>query len=394
MLERRILSKFLPENFDQLEQFISIDFCSSMISRSSTVNYRLKQLKIIQESKRSWLDIYLRACIWKIQEHDQHYQSEVVQLEQGLNNSGSRPETNLLPSLHLYMAQRCHRLKEEIYLQMTYFHATLRRRRQLSAVSKHMVGVSSQVMLDVHPRHHDLNDIECEYLSRGNMTLLLTQRSILRTNLLSFLFLGGNYIRPNRTILRPYSERKKLVQEQHDEIMKKIVEHLSTHCRSLRSTSPLFKQFSQRLHACLTLRYMTPLPRIDQLRAKQEREIVKSIRRKLKKGKLVLRQSDKGGNLYVGRKSLFEEKATAYRTSTGAYEELSTNPLEEILSKVTRLLNDLHMKTKVLSAKQYKRMIPTRKDVRLAYMYFNPKTHKVSTRINRSSFFSFFLLLT
>ena len=160
--------------------------------------------------------------------------------------------------------------------------------------------------------------------------------------------------------------------------MKQIVEHLPTQCRSLPATSPLFKQFSQRLHACLTHRYMTPLPHGDQRRAKQEREVVKTIRCKLKKEKLVLRQSDKSGNLYVGQKSSFEQKATAYRLTTGAYEELSSNPLEEILSKVTRLLNDLHMKTKNLSAKQYKKMIRTRKDVRLAHMYFNPKTHKVS----------------
>ena len=199
----------------------------------------------------------------------------------------------------------------------------------------------------------------------------------------SFIFdfrvsIGGNYIRPNRTVLRPYSEREKLVQKEHDEIMKKTVKHLSKTCPSLPSTSPPFKQFSQRLHACLSLRYMTPLPYVDQIRAKQEREIVKSIRQKLKKANLILRESDKDGNLYVGQAAAFEQKAIEYRTKTGAYVELSYNPLEEILVKVTRLLNDLHMKTKDLSAKQYKTMIPTRNEVKLAHMYFNPKTHKVS----------------
>jgi len=206
--------------------------------------------------------------------------------------------------------------------------------------------------------------------------------------------LGGSYIQPNRTSLLPYSERKKLVQKEHDKIMKKFKEFLPKKCPSLPSTSSsLFKQFSQRLHACLTLRYMTPLPYMDQIRAKQEREIVKSIRRKLKKGKLILRESDKSGNLYIGQKSVFEQKATEYRQQTDAYEELSSNPLEEILIKVTRLLNDLHMTTKDLQAKQYKKMIPTRKDVKLAYMYFNPKTHKVSILIIKlfSFFFIFFL---
>ena len=124
------------------------------------------------------------------------------------------------------------------------------------------------------------------------MTLLFLRKSLI---LILLFYLGGSYIRPNRTILRPYSERKKLIQDEHDKIMKKFKESLPKKCPSLPSTSPLFKQFSQRLHACLTLRYMTPIPYVDQIRAKQERKIVKSIRRKLKKGKLILRESDKSG---------------------------------------------------------------------------------------------------
>jgi hypothetical protein len=100
---------------------------------------------------------------------------------------------------------------------------------------------------------------------------------------------------------------------------------------------------------------MTPVSYMDQIRAKQEREIVKSIRRKLRKRKLILRENDKDGNLYISQATAFEQKAIEYRTKTGAYKELSYNPLEEILIKVTRLLNDLHMKTKYLSAKQYKK---------------------------------------
>ena len=73
----------------------------------------------------------------------------------------------------------------------------------------------------------------------------------------------------------------------------------------------------------------------------------------------------------------FEEKAADYRLKTGAYEELSSSPIEEILSKVTRLLNDLHAKPSQLSSAQYKKMIPSRLTVELAYMYYNPKTHKV-----------------
>ena len=141
--------------------------------------------------------------------------------------------------------------------------------------------------------------------------IILLEMRIILFEILLQLILDRSYIRPNRTILRPYSERKKLIQDEHDKIMKKLKESLLEKCPSLPATSHLFKQFSQRLHACLTLRYMTPIPYVDQIRAKQERKIVKSIRRKLKKGNLILRESDKSGNLYVGQKSVFEQKAVA-----------------------------------------------------------------------------------
>lgn len=156
----------------------------------------------------------------------------------------------------------------------------------------------------------------------------------------------------------------------------KVRSWLSEKCH-LDTRSILFKQFSERLHACLTHSYMKPLPFIEQVRAQCDLKTMKSIRRKLKKHKLLLRETDKGGNLYVGPISEFEEKAAEYRQKTGAYEELLSSPIEELLSKVTRLLNDLHMKTKQLTPKQYKQMIPTRLNVELAYMYYNPKTHKV-----------------
>ncbi|CAF1418091.1 unnamed protein product [Adineta steineri] len=288
----------------------------------------------------------------KIQQYDQHYQYEFIQLKQCLNNTTE--STELLQSIQTYLTHRNNRLKQEIYLEMNYFERKLtRRRHQYSSKTKQMIGVSPEVILDVHHDHLELNSVECEYLCRG-----------------------GSYIRPNRTILHPYAARKELVQKEHDKMLKKTKDFLTKSCRSIPYTSPLFKQFSERLHTCLTLHYMTPIPYKDHARATQEREIVKSIRRKLKRNKLILRECDKSGNLYVSEKSVFEQKATEYRIQTGAYEELSSNPLEDILMRVTRLINDLHAKIKDLSPKQFGKMKPLRKNVRLAHMYFNPKTHK------------------
>jgi len=114
----------------------------------------------------------------------------------------------------------------------------------------------------------------------------------------------------------------------------------------------------------------------DEIRARQELDLVKSIRRKLAKFELVLRQTDKSLVFHIGQAKDYERKATEYRTKTGAYLELSSNPLNEILDKVTHLLKDLRAKKQIL-AWQYKKMMPDRRKVKLGHMYFLPKSHKV-----------------
>ena len=167
MLEQRILAKILPENFDQLQLFITSDLVSPIIADdSSSVKYQLKYLKILQEAKRNWLEIYVWVYILKIQEYDRHSQQEFVRLEQCLSHSTEI--TDILQSVQAYMNHRKSRLQEEIYLQMNYYHTTLVRRRQRSSLVQQMIGVSPEVILDVHHHHHDLNALEYEYLSRGD----------------------------------------------------------------------------------------------------------------------------------------------------------------------------------------------------------------------------------
>ncbi|CAF5179773.1 unnamed protein product, partial [Rotaria magnacalcarata] len=121
---------------------------------------------------------------------------------------------------------------------------------------------------------------------------------------------------------------------------------------------------------------MASLPFIGHVHALRDLKTMKLIRRKLKKSQLLLRETNKGGNFYVAHINEFEEKAVEYRMKIGAYEELSSSLIEDILSKVTRLLNDLHVKTNQFSFQQYKKMIPSRLTVELAFMYYNPKTDK------------------
>ena len=160
--------------------------------------------------------------------------------------------------------------------------------------------------------------------------------------------------------------------------MKKMTDFLLKKHRMLRSL-PIFKQYTKNLHDCLTVRYMAPLSFIDQIRARQEFHIAKSIRRKLKKRKLILRQTDKSNVLHIGQASDYEQKVIEYRTKTHAYIELSSNPFDDVFYKVIRLLNKLtSTKPKLINEYQKSKIIPVRDKTELAYQYFIPKSHKVT----------------
>ncbi|CAF1459935.1 unnamed protein product [Adineta steineri] len=147
---------------------------------------------------------------------------------------------------------------------------------------------------------------------------------------------------------------------------------------NLPLTSPLYKMYSDRLRTYLLQRYMTPLPLIDQLRARRELKLVKSIQRKLKKYKLILRETDKSSVFHIGYAIDYKQKATKYRQDTGAYEELNVNPFNETIYNVTRALNQLKTMSKI-AEHQRMNMIPVREKTQLAYMYFLPKSHKKET---------------
>jgi hypothetical protein len=141
-------------------------------------------------------------------------------------------------------------------------------------------------------------------------------------------------------------------------------------------TSPLYKLYFDRLRIYLLDLYISPLPLIDQIRARRELRLVRSIRRKLVKYKLLLRQTDKSGVLHIGHACDYERKAAKYRQETGAYEELQENPFSDIIVNATHLLNQMQA-TKKISEAQRLKMTPTRHKTHLAYMYFLPKPHKV-----------------
>ena len=91
---------------------------------------------------------------------------------------------------------------------------------------------------------------------------------------------------------------------------------------------------------------------------------------------LILRVCDKGGGLHIMTKTDYERKGEEFRSTTNAYQELSYNPLGELLINVMNALNNLKNR-KQLSLYVYNRLTPKLNSIKQSYMYFNPKAHKV-----------------
>jgi hypothetical protein len=160
------------------------------------------------------------------------------------------------------------------------------------------------------------------------------------------------------------------------DIKNKVTEQLTKYCRRAPPKAML-DRYEELLENRLRLRFMAPLSFADQMRAQREYELVKSIRGKLRKEQLILRVRDKGGGLHLSTKLDYERKAEEYRRQTNAYEELSYNPLEELLTNVTNALKELRDSNQ-LPIYRYNALVPKPDAVKQAYMYLNPKAHKVN----------------
>ncbi|CAF5196910.1 unnamed protein product, partial [Rotaria magnacalcarata] len=146
MLEIRIHCKFLPPNFDHLENFISsIDYLP-LNNNTKIIEIKNKRYKMIQETKRQWLNYFLNIYEIKIQEYEQQYQNEFIQLESLLSNNNDK---TMLNNIKEYINNRINRLKKDIYDKMASFRRIILQNRQRSSSTKNVIGVSPEPYLDL-----------------------------------------------------------------------------------------------------------------------------------------------------------------------------------------------------------------------------------------------------
>ena len=187
---------------------------------------------------------------------------------------------------------------------------------------------------------------------------------------------GPAFIRLNQSIFRPEYQQKIEIKKEHKDITEKVKKHLTSTPHCIPLTSPYFKKYSNDLLNYLNHCYFSPVPYKDQIQSREQIQITSKIRQKIKQHHLILRQTDKGHNFYIGSAVEFEKKVETFFQDTNAFIELSENPFDEIKNKVIELLYKLREKQSI-SKEQYDKMMFDRNKCELAHLYFNPKTHKV-----------------
>ena len=140
-----------------------------MIKDNIAVEFKQKRCKIIQEAKRTWLNMYIDVYESKIQEYEHQYQQDLDLFElNSLNHVYHYNETTtpLFNSFNNYINHRINTMKQEIYYDKlpVYRRQLLRFRRRLESTKK-MVTVSPKVMIDLI--YHPFTANQLAYLSKG-----------------------------------------------------------------------------------------------------------------------------------------------------------------------------------------------------------------------------------
>jgi hypothetical protein len=169
MLETRVLHKFLPHNFDQLQNFISPITYVPLNNEQKTIQCNNKHYQIIQAAKRIWLDIFFSAHEIKLQKYDEQYQEVLLQLDSLLLSNTRIDNRTLFNQINQYMTYRTKQLQKEICHKMSSFRGKVLHHRQCSAVTKTSIDVAPEPFLD--RISNPFNKREWNYLSLGKILL-------------------------------------------------------------------------------------------------------------------------------------------------------------------------------------------------------------------------------
>ena len=85
------------------------------------IQFKNQRYKIVQEAKRQWLNISLNVYEIKIQEYQQEYQYQLIELETQLLNSAILNSSLVYNHVDEYLNYQTEKLKRNIYSESVCF---------------------------------------------------------------------------------------------------------------------------------------------------------------------------------------------------------------------------------------------------------------------------------
>ena len=161
LLEIRVYSKFLPQEYDQLEEMLTFDTClpSNNNNPLERIQIQNQHFKIIQEAKRQWLNLSMSIYELELQTYEQKYQETLNELHINLQNELCFSQINE------YMIRQTKELKQQIINKIPAYRRKLLRNYQRSSSKQTTIGISPEPYLDL--LSNPFNKHEWHYLSLG-----------------------------------------------------------------------------------------------------------------------------------------------------------------------------------------------------------------------------------
>lgn len=165
MLEQRILCKLLPRNFDSLDHLITCQIYKPLISDMTSIEFKNQHDKIVQQVKRTWLNIYFNAYEAKIQEYEHQYNEQLHIFQLQFECKDNVSWIAALNSIKTYLSNRKNRMRKQIYVNMSNYRKKLLNYRKRSSKAKKTIDVSPTPIFYLFC--NPFNDQERACLSKG-----------------------------------------------------------------------------------------------------------------------------------------------------------------------------------------------------------------------------------
>ncbi|CAF4187077.1 unnamed protein product, partial [Adineta steineri] len=367
-LEVRILCRILPKSINELDRLIPANHLSStntnLPNNNSVYELIKNQQKMIREYKRQLLAKNFEEYESTIEEIEFQFQKELFQLESELSYNIDDNEQINTNTNHLVNV-----INNYLHCQTT---------RQMRALRYNETIFRYKLLHPSHPRSSKSN-YKNTISIYPEAIIELFEQIFTKKELDLLSTLGPSYIRLNQSSVQKQKVVQKKVKHQHTTMIHKLATDLNRR-HGLPTKSAIIKQFGSQSEVIFNQQFSTSssLTYHNMYRTRHELNTILSIKRKLKRLPIIIRQSDKTGIMHIGYKSDYDKKVLLYQEKTIAYKELIYNPLIDTFFKVIRVLNDL-LRDKEIKVWQYKKMVPDQNKIQLAYLYFIPKPHKEGT---------------